>query len=194
MAAQDLERDDSGVSSKVIIDLAVEDLDRSIIRGGGKQRFGAHVERDGADSALMVAESLVGLCGEVEVVPEETFVVGADDDVGAVGVDGDGGDPFGAGVEDLEEVLFGEVVDADVALGGEVEVGLDGVEFDELGEAWGFAEGELGFVRGEMVDVDGVVGLVGGGRGEVVAFAVPGDVLDWGFDGDGEDETFLLEG
>ena len=78
-------------------------------------------------------------------------------------MDGEGGDPTGAWLDDLEKRLLGEVVGADEALIRDEEDGFCGVE---VGALWGPAaagtlgEGVLGFVGCEGVDCD-----VSGGRG-----------------------------
>lgn len=91
-------------------------------------------------------------------MPQETLVVGADEQVVAAWVDVEGGDPAGAGEEGPDLLLYGQVVDPDVPLRGDEEVGFVRVEVGGLDEALGFAEGGLRVVFAKLVDEDGFVG------------------------------------
>ena len=101
----------------------MEHLHAPIVAARRKQRVlppaaaAAVMKSDGTDGARVVAQDLVRLVGELEVEPAELAVVPADEEVLARGVDVHGGDPAQAGLEGLDELLGGEVVDADVALG-----------------------------------------------------------------------------
>jgi len=52
----------------------------------------------------------------------------------------------------LDELLFGEVVRADVALSCDEEDGTERVKLDALDDTFGFAERGLRYVAGELVD------------------------------------------
>ena len=74
-------------------------------------------------------------------MPEQASVVGADDEIVATGVQVERGDPARAGLDDLEQLLPGEVIAADCALGRNEEDWFRGVEMGGLREAFEFAEG-----------------------------------------------------
>lgn len=193
VAPQHLDGHNGGVLHQVADDLAVEDLQRAVVAGIGKQGQAA-VELYGTDGLWVEAHGLVGAVGQVEVVPQQAAVVGADDEVVAARVDVDGGDPARAGLDDLDELLALQVVAADHALGGDEEVRARRVELGRLGEAGQLAEGHLAEVLGERVDDDGAA-LAGGRDGaEEVAAAVPVDGLDGGADGGLEEDTLCDEG
>lgn len=193
VASQHLDGDNGRVLHQVADDLAVEDLQRAVVAGVGEEGQAA-VELDRTDSLRVEAHGLVRAVGQVEVVPQQAAVVGADDEVVAARVDVHGGDPARAGLDDLEELLALEVVAADHALGSDEEVGARGVELGRLGEAGQLAEGYLAEVLGERVDDDGAA-LAGGRDGaEEVAAAVPVDGLDGGADGGLEEDALGDEG
>lgn len=193
VAAEHLDGDNGGVLHEVADDLSVEDLQGAVVAGVCEEGQSA-VELYGADGLWVEAHGLVGAVGQVEVVPEQAAVVGADDEVVAARVDVHGGDPAGAGLDDLDELLALQVVAADHALGGDEEVGARRVELGCLGEAGELAEGDLAEVLGERVDDDGAA-LAGGGDGaEEVAAAVPVDGLDGGADGELEQHALCDEG
>lgn len=82
VALENLERNDSSIAEHIASNAAVEDLQRSIVGGIGEQRVAAAgVELDSADSLAVVAEGLVRALGQIQIVPEETTIVGTDDDV-----------------------------------------------------------------------------------------------------------------
>lgn len=126
-------------------------------------------------------------------MPEQTAIVGADDEVVTAWVDVDGGDPAGAGLDDLDEFLALQIVAADHALGGDEEDRPGRMELRGLGEAGKAAEGDLAQVFGEGVDGDGAALAGGGDGGEEVAAAVPVDGFDVGADGELEQHAESLK-
>ena len=178
MPLEHLERHDGRVLHQIAHDLAVEDLQTAVVAGVREQRVPALVVRDRPDGRRVEPQRLVRLGAQLEVVPEQALVVGADEQVVAAGVHVDAGDPLGAGLQDLDEFLLGEVVAADGVAGGDEEDGLAGVELRSLRDALQPAEGELRQVLGDGVDGDGAGLAPGGDGGEVVAAAVPGERFD----------------
>lgn len=76
VSLQHLEWDNEGVREEVRVDCRVEDVDRTVVRSGEEEGEDGG-EGDGAERTRVVAERLVGRRGQVEVVPDETLVVGS---------------------------------------------------------------------------------------------------------------------
>jgi hypothetical protein len=180
MALEHLERHNGSVLHKIVDDATMEHLDGAIIARVGEQRQATLMEAHLADSLLVISKRLIRASAEVEIVPEETSIVGADDEVVTAGVDVDGGDPASAGLDNLEELLTDEVIETDGALGGDEQERFRGVKLRGLWEALEATKGQLGEVFREGVDGHG--GRGGGGRWsagrEVVAAPVEGEGLD----------------
>jgi hypothetical protein len=90
-------------------------------------------------------------------MPEETLVVGADDEVIAARVHVEGGDPAGTRLKRLDELLLGQIVCADVALCRHEKGWTEWVEFHPLDYAFGLAKRRLRVVLREFVDCYGAV-------------------------------------
>lgn len=187
MAAEHLQRHNGSILHAVTHDLAVEDLHGTVITGVREQRQG-RMELGATDGLVVVAEDLVRSAAEVHVVPQQSPVVRGDDEVVALRVQGDGGDPAGAGLEFALEFLLLQVVDADALTGGDEEEGFGRVEGGCLGKTTEAAEGVLREVFAEGVDCDGGGGGAGVGAdgGEVVAATVPDEGLGHRAEGDCE--------
>lgn len=195
MAPQHLQRNHRGILQTIAHDFPVEDLQGPIVAGVGKERE-FRMEGHGPDSLGMVPERLIRRRAEIEVVPEEFLVVARDEQVVALRVQGDGGDPAGARLEFLLELLVLQVVDADALAGGEEEEGFARVEAGGLREALEAFERVLGEVFAEGVDGDGG----GGGWGrrghgrEVVAATVEGEGFRGRAEGQGQEDALVLHG
>lgn len=82
MALQNLEWHNGSIAQHIASHTAVEDLQRSIIGSIRKEWIATTgMELDCPDSLLVVPEGLVRALGEIEIVPEQTTIVRADDDV-----------------------------------------------------------------------------------------------------------------
>ena len=128
VSLQHLQRHNSRILHQVAHDLAVENLQRTVIRRVGKQRVPTLVVRHGSNSSLVETQCFVGLGGQVEIVPEQALGVGSHEKVVAAGMHVDAADPFGAGLQDLDEFLLVEVVGPGCVSGGEEDDGFAGVE------------------------------------------------------------------
>lgn len=155
MTLEDLDRDNGGVFNQVADDLAVEDLQGAVVAGVGKEGQAALVEAHGTNGLVVEAHRLVGPGGQVEIVPEQAAIVGADDEIVSAGVHVKGRDPAGAGLDDLDKFLSLQVVAANGALCGDEEERARRVEGDALCEAGEAAEGDLRQVLRQCVDGDG---------------------------------------
>jgi len=76
-----LDGNDSGVLQLVAGDLAVEDLDGTIVTGIGEERKSASVVPDGANGFAVESHGLVWPGRQIEIVPEQTLVVTTGDQV-----------------------------------------------------------------------------------------------------------------
>jgi hypothetical protein len=74
VSSQYLKRHNGCIFHQVTHDLAVEDLQTTIITGVRKQGQTALVEANSSDSLLVETQSLVWLVGELEIVPEKSFI------------------------------------------------------------------------------------------------------------------------
>lgn len=120
MTPEHLERDNGRILHQIADHLAVKNLTTPIIAGIRKQRQ-RRVKRHVPDGRGVEPQRLVRLGAQLEVVPEQALVVGADEQVVAARVHGDAGNPFRAGRQDLDELLLGQVVAADRVAGGDEE-------------------------------------------------------------------------
>ena len=73
--------------------------------------------------------------------------------------------------------LFDKIIDSNMFLRSDEEVGPARVEQDALDLPLGFGEGELGPPLRQLVDHDGPLCALGQHRGKVVALPVPRDLL-----------------
>lgn len=172
MPLQDLDWHDSRVLELVVRDPAVEDLETAVVAGVGKEGKSAPVEPHLTDRLAVKPHCLVWPVGQVEVVPQETLVVAADDQVVTAGVDVKGRDPetgqsgtyglgpgwlvgnvpFRAGLDNLDQLKFLEVIAANRPLGSHKEQRPEGVEGGRLCEARKLAERDLRQVLRQRVD------------------------------------------
>lgn len=122
------------------------------------------MEFDRADGLAVIPQRLVGTCGKVNVVPEESAVVGANDDIVTTGssrgrrVYVERRDPAGTWLQDLDEQLSRKVVGTDGALVCDEKDWFRRVEVRCLWRSTALetsAEGILCEVLGEGVDCDG---------------------------------------
>jgi hypothetical protein len=67
-----LQGHDSCVLHQVVYHPAVEDLQTTVVTSISEERQTTLVEANSADSFFVESKSLVGLVGELEIVPEET--------------------------------------------------------------------------------------------------------------------------
>lgn len=105
------------------------------------------------DRLVVVLQTLVGfLATHVHVEPEYFFVVGADDQVVTLGVDGDARDPLGTRLVLFDNRLHLQVVLEDRDVGCREEVRLSRMEGHALDDALGLREGLLGRTLAEGMD------------------------------------------
>ena len=121
----------------------------------------------------MVPEGFVRRGGEVEVVPDESFVVGSDDDVVYIatsqhyssrdkGNEGrtsermnvDGGDPLESRIERLNQRLSEEIVDPNIALRSDEEMRSRGMESDALNFSFLLLERRLRLMLRQLMNED----------------------------------------
>lgn len=77
-ATKDLDGDDGRVLHEVLEDLTMDNLDGTVIAGGGEEGMGTTVEGDGTDGLLMGLEDTVGLGGGIQIVPQGLCIVRTD--------------------------------------------------------------------------------------------------------------------
>ena len=171
----------------------MEHLDCSVVTRRTEQRQPTLVEMHLSNGLLMVSERAVRLCAKLEIVPQQSLIVRANNDVVTTGVDVKGRDPARTRLEGLDELLLGEIVRADVALCRHKEDGTEGMELDALDDTLRFAEGALRVVTGELMDCDGAVLAFGGDGGNVVTATMPRKVLDCHADSDHNHDTVRQE-
>lgn len=98
MCLEDLDWDDQGILQKVVENHSIEDINTAVIGATGEERvFGAEVNL--ADGLVVVFEVFVGCGPHVHVEPDDLLVVGAENEVVALRVDGQRGDPLGSRLE-----------------------------------------------------------------------------------------------
>ncbi len=143
VALEDLEGHDRGLLERADKDLMVEEMSRSIVRTGRKERVFA-VVLDGTDGATMELVGEEGFAAKIEIEPADLSIVRTDDKVVAIVVDRDAGDETDAGGELLCQRLAYEIVDAHLRLRRHKQKRLVGMECHDLGLSLWFLEGRLG--------------------------------------------------
>ena len=140
MAPQYLERHNKRIKHVIIIHRRVEDVDIPVVRTRSEQRQ-SRVESHSSQRARMIPQRAERFGGQVQVEPREFLVVRPDQEVVPCGMDVDAGYPFQARGECPHELLRGQIVEPDMALGRAEEPWFQGVESDALDGSSGFAEG-----------------------------------------------------
>lgn len=133
------------------------------------------MEIDIADCLVVVLKALIGLfTRHVHIEPKNLLVVSAQNQIIALGMDGNAGDPLGTGFIFLDYGLFLQVVLEYADLSGCKEVGFGRMEGKALYNAFGLGERFLGggFTKRMDYDLGGGLNFVSHSR-KVVTLWVP---------------------
>lgn len=102
VASKHLDRYNSSVLHEIADNLAVEDLQCSIVAGVGEKGQGA-VVFDGSNGFRVESHCLVRTSRQIKIVPQKSSVIRSDNEIVTTGVDIEGGDPSSTGLDNLDK-------------------------------------------------------------------------------------------
>jgi len=188
---------DQSVDKEIVVNHGVEDVQTAVIRSTGKERPFALMEGNISNSLIVILHVFVRLRAHIHIEPNDLFIVGSQNEIVSLGVDGNGGNPLRARLVFSDDRLFLKIIlEHSLDCAGK-EVRLGGVESHASHDTLSLGERLLGGGTLDRVDQDltSHLHVMGHGR-EVVSLHVPDKLRDdvFEFHGDhGFSSVVILE-
>jgi hypothetical protein len=116
MPSQDFERHYPSIAHKIADNFSVENLHCAIVARVCKQRVSTRMEFDCSDGFRMVTQGFVGTNRQVQIVPQQSSIIRANNEIVAArhrsrsGVDVEAANPSSTWVDDLDQTLAREII------------------------------------------------------------------------------------